>query len=280
MTPALQAAVAAGVTTLALNWKLTRGDGMVLGFTSHDRDLRLGGLSYRARPGMTPSAVSLSAGFAPDSMEVEGVLDAAGLRAADLDAGRWTGARLELFVCDWAAPAAGQHRLMRGSIGDVVREAGAGARGRFRLELVSEVAALELAGAPLCSPLCRATLGDARCGVDMAGRRIDVRCVAAAGDEVALAAPVASADLYVEGRMRVVTGALAGLDRGIAALDGATLLLDAPVWAAGLAGATLWLFEGCDRRLATCAGRFGNALAFDGEPHVPGTDALLRYGES
>jgi hypothetical protein len=37
------------------------------------------------------------------------------------------------------------------------------------------------------------------------------------------------------------------------------------------------LTPGCDKRLSTCAERFGNARMFGGEPHVPGTDALLRY---
>jgi uncharacterized phage protein (TIGR02218 family) len=278
MTPALMAAFGQEVTRIALNWRLARGDGVVLGFTSHDRDIAVGGVIYRARPGMTPSAVTLSAGFSADSMDVDGVLDAAGIRADDLDSGRWAGARLELFACDWGAPELGQHRLLRASIGDVVQELGEGGSG-FRVELVSDVAAFELAGAPLCSPLCRATLGDARCGVDMAGRRVAVRVAGGAGQQVQLEAEVADPGRFAGGRMRVVTGPLAGVDRGVATLVGTVLGLQDPIWAAGLSGALVWLEEGCDRRFETCAGRFGNALAFDGEPHVPGQDALLRYGE-
>lgn len=278
MTPALKTAFGREVTRIALNWRLTRADGVVLGFTSHDRDIAIDGVSYWARPGMTPSSVSLSAGFEPDSMEVEGVLDAAGIRAHDLDSGRWAGARLELFACDWDAPDLGQHRLLRASIGDVARELGTG--GGFRVELVSDVAALELTGAPLCSPLCRASLGDARCGVDMAGRRLAVEAAGGAGHDVQLAAAVPDPDRFACGRMRVVTGPLAGVDRGVASVAGTSLTLQDPLWAAGLAGARLWLEEGCDRRFETCAARFGNALAFDGEPHVPGNDALIRYGEA
>jgi uncharacterized phage protein (TIGR02218 family) len=278
MMPDLRAAFGREVTTIALNWKLTRSDGVVLGFTSHDRDLTIAGVVYRGRPGMTPSAVSLSAGFAADSMEVEGVLDAAGLRPADLDSGRWTGAKLELFACDWEALEQGQHRLLRGSIGDVVRELGA-AGGSFRIELISDVAIFELAGAPLCSPLCRATLGDGRCGVDMAGRRVSVRAVEAEGESVTLDAALDDPERFKGGRLRVVTGPLAGIDRGIAGSSGEGLKLEEPIWAQGIKGALLWLFEGCDRRFETCGTRFGNSEAFDGEPHVPGTDALLRYGD-
>ncbi|HEY6917055.1 MAG TPA: phage BR0599 family protein, partial [Allosphingosinicella sp.] len=35
--------------------------------------------------------------------------------------------------------------------------------------------------------------------------------------------------------------------------------------------------EGCDRSFATCRTRFGNAVNFRGEPHLPGMDLLTRY---
>jgi uncharacterized phage protein (TIGR02218 family) len=43
------------------------------------------------------------------------------------------------------------------------------------------------------------------------------------------------------------------------------------------AGDLVQISEGCDRMLATCAGRFGNVLNFRGEPHLPGIDLLTRY---
>src|SRR3546814_5169312 len=45
----------AEVVTLAWCWRLARRDGVVIGFTSQDRDLVIGGLAYRAAPGMKPS---------------------------------------------------------------------------------------------------------------------------------------------------------------------------------------------------------------------------------
>src|SRR5690606_21142591 len=42
------------LTTMALCWRLDRRDGVALGFTSHDRDLPIGGIVYRAAPGMVP----------------------------------------------------------------------------------------------------------------------------------------------------------------------------------------------------------------------------------
>ena len=51
------------LTTLAFCWRLDRRDGISLGFTSHDRDLVMGGFLFRAAPGMVPSALEQSAGL-------------------------------------------------------------------------------------------------------------------------------------------------------------------------------------------------------------------------
>ena len=42
-------------------------------------------------------------------------------------------------------------------------------------------------------------------------------------------------------------------------------------------GALVEIIEGCDKSIATCAGRFGNAVNFRGEPYLPGVDLLTRY---
>ena len=45
----------------------------------------------------------------------------------------------------------------------------------------------------------------------------------------------------------------------------------------GAIGALVEIEQGCDKRLATCSGRFGNAVNFRGEPWLPGIDLLTRY---
>lgn len=279
MSPDLASAFGGEVTTIALLWRLTRGDGVVLGFTGHDQDILVDGVYYRARPGMTPSAVVLSEGFSADTMEVRGAMAAMALRAVDLDVGRWDGARLELFACDWADPGKGMLRLIRGTVGDVARE-DFGAGTEFAVELESEMAALERGGVPLCSPLCRAELGDAHCQIDMDGRWLETGLAGGAAEQIWLAQPLVSPELYSDGRMRILTGPLAGVDRRVAVASAEGLVLEEPVYGDGLAGARIRLWEGCDKRFATCVGRFLNGVAFGGEPHVPGNDALIRYGES
>ena len=40
-------------------------------------------------------------------------------------------------------------------------------------------------------------------------------------------------------------------------------------------GASCW--DMCDKTIATCSARFGNALNFQGEPFLPGNDMLAQY---
>ena len=278
MTDLPVAALAEAVTTIAMCWKLTRGDGVVLGFTSHDRDLLFDGVCYASRPGMTPSAVSQTAELSADSMEATGPLSAAGLTALDLEAGRWAGARVEMFACDWRAPESGRLRLMRGNLGLVTRTGFQLDEG-FRAELLSDLVRLEQAQALRLSPLCRAELGDGRCGVDMRSRQVEAEASGWQGSRVQLVAELVGPGRYAHGRMRWISGPLAGLDRRIASVSGNELLLEEPLPELSSAAGRIRIWEGCGKRLATCSARFSNAHAFDGEPHVPGTDALLRYGD-
>ena len=56
------------LTSIALCWRLDRRDGVALGFTTHDRDLLIGGLTYRTAPGMLPSPpITTTMNAAPSS---------------------------------------------------------------------------------------------------------------------------------------------------------------------------------------------------------------------
>lgn len=258
------------LTTVALCWRVERRDGATIGLTSHDRDLAIGGLVYRAAPGMTPSAVRRSAALDADSMDVAGALSSAAIGEEDLLAGRWDGARVVLFATDWSAPGE-RVGLGEGTIGAVETRGSA-----LTAELRGVAAALERPVVEETSPECRAELGDARCRVAMAGRRRLVRVTDVAGAVLTVDAVEPAANAWGGGRLRWFTGANSGLEDAVARSAGASVTLRAPPRFAGGA-ALVELVEGCDKSLATCAGRFGNARNFRGEPFLPGVDLLTRY---
>jgi uncharacterized phage protein (TIGR02218 family) len=261
----------APLTTLAFCWRLARRDGIVLGLTSHDRDLNLGGLLYQATPGMNPSAIEKSARPGGASVSLSGALSSGAITAADLETGRWDGALLTLYAVNWQSPEDAPHVLMRGALGSVMLKGSA-----FEVELLGPDAALQAPLTETTSPECRATLGDKRCRVDLAGRSVIARVTG--GDDIVISVDqTLEPGTYGQGRLRWLDGANAGLEAQVLANTSGGVTLAEPPATAPRISDRLMITQGCDRRFSTCTGRFANAANFRGEPHLPGNDLLLRY---
>ena len=273
--------LSAPLASLAWCWRIARGDGVVVGLTSHDRDLVRGGVPFRAAPGMKPSAIEAREALEGDTMEVAGAVTHDALAAADLDAGRWDGAAVTVALADWADADRTMLVVARGRLG-ATRRTGAA----FTAELVPESAGAGATGAaPATSPTCRAMLGDRRCGVWLAPLRHRARVVAVDGARVTLDRQLPQGRL-AWGRLRVTDGPATGLwatiagDAHHAGADGVSrsvVTLAMPLAIAPATGTPVALVEGCDKSFATCAARFGNGANFRGEPHLPGNDMLTRY---
>ena len=257
--------------TIALAWTIARRDGVTIGLTDHDRDLMLDGLVYRAAPGMTPSAVRRGDGVEADTMDAKGALTATAITERDLLAGRWDGAAVRVRAVDWRR-GVGTAELGGGTIGAIEL-----ADGAFTAELRGAAAALDRPVAEETAPTCRAELGDRRCRVAMAGRRRFARVVARDGRVLTLDMVEPVANGWGGGRLRWFGGDNCGLEERIAVSAGAGVTLrDMPRFSVA-AGTLVWIEDGCDRTIATCAARFGNAANFRGEPYLPGVDLLTRY---
>jgi len=259
------------LVSAALCWRLERRDGITLGFTSHDRDLEVSGLVYRAAPGMLPSSISLKDGFEPDNLDIKGALTSDLIRGEDLRAGRWDDAAVSIFMADWEVPDQVM-AIARGALGDVSIRGEA-----FEVELKGPTTELDRPVVEQTSPECRANLGDKRCRIDMAARTRITRVTSLIGEDVVEVASAAGGGAYAYGRLRWMSGANSGLSGAILASVGAELTLREPPPFAPVEGDLVEIVEGCDKRLETCAGRFANAANFRGEPHLPGVDLLTRY---
>lgn len=258
------------LSSLAFCWIVERPDGAGLALTSHDADLLVDGRKYRASPGMLPSAVIRGSGLDPQTSDVEGALSSPALSEEDLIAGRWDEARMELTAIDWSDPGAGKIELTAGEIGELSLDGD-----HFSAELRGAASRLE---APLCpetSPQCRATFGDHRCRVDLAGRSVRAMVVAIDGVELTLDRPVDAR--YAFGRLRWLGGAIAGLQGMVLSASGTTTRLREAPRASFSLPLPIELRQGCDKLFATCSGRFANSTNFRGEPHLPGNDLLTRY---
>ena len=257
------------LVTLAWCWRLARRDGVVMGLTSHDRDLLVGGVVYRAAPGMKPSAIETRDEIDAATMDIEGAIASAAIAARDLDAGRWDGAELTLSVTDWTAPDAAPVTVARGVLGAIERRGGA-----FAAELQGVTRALDRPVCPATSPSCRAMLGDRACRVDLAPRTHVRRVVAVDGRAVTLDEAVGAGPMAF-GELMWMAGVNCGLASAVIGDAGAVLTLAEGPPVPPELPVRVRLTEGCDRQLATCRDRFANAANFRGEAHLPGNDLLM-----
>jgi uncharacterized phage protein (TIGR02218 family) len=101
----LQAKLDSGVTTLCRCWSITRADGERQGFTDHDEDVVLGGVTCRAGSGLSGSEATQAFGLAVTGSEISGALSDDTLNEHDLAAGRYDAAAVELWLADWSEPA-------------------------------------------------------------------------------------------------------------------------------------------------------------------------------
>jgi uncharacterized phage protein (TIGR02218 family) len=279
LSPALQAHLDDGTTTLSWCWRISRTDGVALGFTDHDRALVFDSTEFEPESGFAASEIRSGSDLAVDAQDASGVLTSDRITETDILDGRWDNAAVELWRVNWADPS--QRVLMRrGAVGQIRRG---------RMAFVAEVRSLaHVLGQTVGRTFqagCDAALGDARCGIDLenaaykgAGVITDLL-----RDRAFLASGLSAfeAGWFTSGTLTWTSGANTGritevLAHGLADAIATLTLLEAPVRLI-VEGDTFTARAGCDKRIATCGGKFANTTNFRGFPNIPGQDAVLRY---
>ncbi|KGF67442.1 beta tubulin, autoregulation binding site [Hoeflea sp. BAL378] len=269
-------------TTICHAWRLTRSDGMVLGFAEHDRDLAFDGTVFSAATGFRASEVQSGLGLEADAADVAGAFSDAAISADDLALGRYDGARVEAFLVNWQSPA--DHALLWVRELGEVRAAGPA----FAVELRSLAARLDQPRGRLYGSRCDADLGDGRCTKDISAPPFRLEAeIAGVSDEMTLIASGLDgrpAGWFGGGRVRFTTGLLAGLTADISAhrveAGGARLDLWSPLARLPAPGDRIEVTAGCDKSFETCRAKFANGFNFQGFPFLPGSDFAYGYADT
>lgn len=283
LPPGLQAHLDSGATTLAWCWRVIRRDGIVFGFTDHDHDVTFDGTTFEAASGFTGTDIHQSIGLSIDNLDVTGALQSDRLNEADLAAGQFDDARIEIWRVNWTET---DQRLlmMTGSIGEVKRGETA-----FTAELRSLSHYLDQSQGRTFQFACDATLGDARCTVDL-----DDPAYKGSGQVSAASAAYAFSasglETFADGWF---TGGLLTWTSG--ANDGRSMEVKRHrLKEGGLVEIELWrsmptvinvpdiftIIAGCDKIYTTCKSKFVNGINFRGFPHIPGNKYVLAYPQS
>lgn len=275
----LQTHLDSGTTTLAWCWRLTRNDGVVFGFTDHDRPLSFDGTTFEPESGFTASEIRSGSDLSVDAQEADGVLTSDTITETDILDGCWDNASVEIWRVNWTDTS--QRALSRrGAIGQVRRG---------RLYFVAEMRSLshvlgQTVGRTFQAS-CDAALGDGRCDVDLNNPAFKASgaVVSITGDRGFAVSGLSgfTEDWFTLGTLQWLTGGNAErnaevLAHAITGSDVKITLLETPIRPIAISDA-FDIFTGCDKRFETCQSKFANAVNFRGFPHIPGQDTIIRY---
>ncbi|MBV8061588.1 MAG: DUF2163 domain-containing protein [Alphaproteobacteria bacterium] len=275
ITPTLAAHLTSECTTLAWLIKLTRRDGTVIGFTTCDKPLTVAGVTYQADGAITASAMTSSDKLATDNLEINGILSDAGLDDADIEAGLYDHARVDVYVCNWADLTQGVVQMRRGWLGQIVRSG---------VQYVAELRGLhdnlQRVIGDYYTAECRHDLGDSGCGVVLATQTV-TGSVTLVADNATFGDTTRTEGegVFNYGKLIFTSGANQGLSmevKGWTALT-QTFVLWLPMPNPIQVGDTYSVYSGCDKRLSTCRDKFSNVVNFSGFPYLPGVGNILKY---
>ena len=274
----LDAHLQSGATTLCWCWRLTRRDGVRQGFTDHDYDVVFDGTAFEAAAGFTASDIKDGVGLSVDNLEVTGALSSLHLNEADLSAGRYDDARVEIFRVNWQTPS--QRVLMRsGSLGEVKRT-----QSGFTAEVRGLAHYLQQPKGRLYQLTCDADLGDARCTVNLAAFRgtATIQTVVSPRRFTVTGVSAFANDYFTRGLAAFTSGPASGQKIEIKSHTKIATTVTLELWSDAegppLVGNTFTATAGCDKRIQTCTAKFANTTNFRGFPSMPGNDFLSTIG--
>lgn len=309
---ALQAHFGLATTTLAVLWKVTRRDGTILGFTTHDADIFYNAVTYLASSGFLPSANDYKSDFSVDSSEIDGFLDNVVIKESDIRNRLYDFAVVEQRVVNWANLSQGDVILRKGIIGNIKMVAGI---------LTAEIRGLtqyfSTQVGSLFGPLCRAELFSSGgnnvdpgskwlCHVKEADYTQTGTVSSTVGDartiipnsgllQIGSTTPSAPAPAgwFNDGELTFTTGPNSGYSFEIKTWDGTTLSLLLPMPFPPHASDSFTIIPGCDKTAsATGCLKFKgydknqnivaitNIANFRGENTIPGMDQILNVPDA
>lgn len=267
----LTAHLAGEVTSLAICWKLTLVGGAVMGFTDHTADLTISSQLYKAATGFSPTSIETKDKFSVDNLDVAGVLDTASITEADIMAGKYDFAEIEIFMVNVTDLTQGIITHRRGWLGEVSLK-----NGQFIAEVRGLTQKLSQNIVELYSPTCRAVFGDTRCKANLASYTVGGTVNTVTSRQVFISTSMTQAAGYFSsGEIVWLTGANAGRRMEIKEFSNTQFTLVLPMPNNIAVSDTFNAIAGCDKTFNTCFSKFSNAVNFRGEPYVPGMDKML-----
>lgn len=273
----LKTHLAGPVTTLATLWKLTRQDTTVFAFTDHDKDIVYGGTTYEAATGFLPTALDQSGALNVDNLDVMTFFDSAKITEADVVAGLFDYADIDIVLINYESTGDGIVYLAGGwKVGEFTL----GDNG-FTAEVRSKSQLLQQQILDLYSPDCRAEFCDAKCGLTAATYTETGTVTSVSGSYPKAVFTDTSrsegSDVFGGGVLTWTSGNNDGIQMDVKEYNHSTktftLMLQMPVDIE--IGDDYSVLKACDKTDGTCKNTYSNLDNFRGEPLLKGIDHVV-----
>jgi uncharacterized phage protein (TIGR02218 family) len=275
-------------TTVAYGLKITREDGEVFAFTSHDKDVDGSNFSesvtYDSARGLDITSIKHTAGLAVGNLQLTTLHDGSLFTTSDVLGGLWRNADYILFRYNWQRPQDGRDTLSTGTIGEIHL-----GESQLTVELRDLRQYLQQPVGEPSQKNCRYRLGDSRCLVDLGSPNnfTETGTVSSVTSNQVFTCSTLShggspsvSDWYGEGELTWITGNNAGMNvKVMHSSVGGLITLAWPMYADIQVGDSFTIIAGCDKTLDGangCKVKFSNVLNYGGEPHRPGVDDLTQ----
>ncbi len=158
----LQTALDTRATTTVYCWQVTRGDGVVLGFTEHDQDIPFGDVTFKASTSFVGSNIETQIELAVSNLEIVAAFNSEAITDDDIAAGLYDGSEIVLYLIDWSNPDIETNNIVVDvyTLGNVT----SGDLG-YQAELRNVAQPYQQYIGDLCAPVCRSDFGDTSGGL-------------------------------------------------------------------------------------------------------------------
>lgn len=254
--------------------------------TDHPRDLVMGGHTYLSTSGYEFTGYSATAGFAPGSLDLQGISGVAGISRAQIAAGLFDGAVVSIFATSWSAPIEDEEPIVRGIFGKARLE-----DDRYTIDGLSLIDALNTARNDQFTAQCPKVFlsqGFGGCLVPVAPNTVtgSLTSVSSAALFTDTARGEAS-DTFAAGTIRFTSGPNAGLKalEILSFASGGVIATFEPFYYLPQIGDNYTMVRGCRKRRQDCeareggSGTFNNIVNFGGFPWVPTSSVYGQWGQ-
>lgn len=263
------------VLNLVRCWKITLENGNTLCFTTSNEDFVYQNEKYNSIPAYEISNLNANVDINDDSAEISNLIVNDLIKDSDILSGLYNNAKVEIFIINKDNLDAGKVSLLNGNITDIEYKDNV-----FIAKVSGLKTQLNKTIGDVYSPLCRCGFCSDKCKLNKNNFTFS-GIVSSVINNVNFETNTTtitqkSRGYFDYGIIEFTSGKNIGQKTEVKQFQYNSIILASELPYKIEVGDNFNITAGCDKQFSTCCNKFNNAINFRGEPHLPGTDILLK----